>query len=396
MNQFYQKKIAFITPYYYPTGPYGSERDQRLIKTLSKKYQVTIITSDSMEVRYWRDLLFFKRLKYNLNNVIRLRHSPVKSFFLNILDRLVGIPILCYGPQIDERELYSLLNKNNFDFIYLTPFPHRLILQTINVIKRLKIKPVTIVRPNHHYQFKIFKNKLFQDVYYNVHYIHVFTKKEGQLIKKDFKVKENKIIISPALIEKNKVFSKKELDKAQKEFLNKYKLTKSFIITYIGAKNKYKGLFFLIKAINTLYKTNKNVRLIITGTNTLSWSIFKIFNKTPYLLDLDYISNKQKEIVISLSNIICVPSIVESFGLTYLEAWKYKKPVVAVDSPINKQIIKEKKTGLTVKNNNENSLTEAINRLIKNKKLAKKMGLNGYELFKSLNPSPLLKVFKNN
>ena len=401
MNKFYQKKIAFITPYYYPIGPAGSDRDQRLIKTLSKNNQVTIISSDSSGVRYWHDLLFFKKIRYSADNVIRLKHSPNVSFILNLIDKLfslikiTNLSVLAYGPQINERELLNIISEGNFDYVYLTPLPHRLILQTVNVIRKLEYKPKIILRPNFHSYLPIFKNKIFQHVYDQVNFIHVFTEEEGKLLRQTFKIDKNKFVISPALIDRKRILSPGQLKKEQLKFVNKYHLKNKYIITYIGVKNRLKGIFFLLKSLSKLYKSNKEIVLITIGSNTFVWSFYKKIFKIPFLIDLNYVDSKQKEIITSISDVICIPSIAESYGLVYLEAWKFKKPVIGINTIINEKIIAENKAGLTVEYNNITSLIRAINYLIKNKRKSQKFGLNGYKQFNSLDPTPLLKIFND-
>jgi glycosyltransferase involved in cell wall biosynthesis len=48
----------------------------------------------------------------------------------------------------------------------------------------------------------------------------------------------------------------------------------------------------------------------------------------------------------ALCNYYCQPSEVEGFGLTYLEAFKFNKPVIAVDCPATNEIVKHGYTGL--------------------------------------------------
>jgi len=47
-----------------------------------------------------------------------------------------------------------------------------------------------------------------------------------------------------------------------------------------------------------------------------------------------------------LSDIYIQPSMVEGFGLTYLEAFKWNKPVIGVDCPATNEIVKDGHTGI--------------------------------------------------
>jgi len=72
-----------------------------------------------------------------------------------------------------------------------------------------------------------------------------------------------------------------------------------------------------------------------------------------------------------------MPSATESFGLVYLEAWNYKKPIIALDSLQMKELFQE--GGLFAKPNSVNSLSMCLKKLIENEHLRKKLGEKGYE-----------------
>ena len=50
-------------------------------------------------------------------------------------------------------------------------------------------------------------------------------------------------------------------------------------------------------------------------------------------LNLDDVSEDEKQDALSACDVLCVPSEGESFGMVYFEAWAYEKPVVALDLP---------------------------------------------------------------
>lgn len=65
-----------------------------------------------------------------------------------------------------------------------------------------------------------------------------------------------------------------------------------------------------------------------------------------------------------------------------MEALRAGLPVVASDvSGISEEVI-DGETGYLVQNEDINSVTTSLNRLISDKELRKKMGNNGYQLFK--------------
>ena len=91
----YPKKILIVTPYWEPAKLQGAERINREIALfLSKKgFQVKVLTSDSLGVRYFRDLI--KPLKVKDNNykdkkieVFRLPHDIILGFYFYLKYKL--------------------------------------------------------------------------------------------------------------------------------------------------------------------------------------------------------------------------------------------------------------------------------------------------------------------
>lgn len=75
-------------------------------------------------------------------------------------------------------------------------------------------------------------------------------------------------------------------------------------------------------------------------------------------------------------DIFVAPSLHETFGLIYLEAMSYGKPVIGTKVGGIPEVIKEGETGLLVPPGNSQALAEAILYLLKNDLLRKKMGEN--------------------
>jgi glycosyltransferase involved in cell wall biosynthesis len=78
------------------------------------------------------------------------------------------------------------------------------------------------------------------------------------------------------------------------------------------------------------------------------------------------------------ASIFILPSIdIEGFGVVLLEAMACKIPVIATDIVGVAREVKQNNCGIIVKPKDSQALAEAIIKLLKNPKLAKKMGENG-------------------
>src|SRR3989338_8655545 len=372
----FNRRIAIITPFYTPAKLSGSSLLNKQIAELLKEngLQVTVITSNAYWVRYWKDLLFNRTIKpkdieENGIRIIRLKHHHLISSITYLLSHYLNFilpkqvrakfEIMHYGPFLDQKELASQINKNNFDIVYSSTLPLFLNFQLVDIISKLNKKPTFIFRPDFHVALPVFHNYLLQSILKRADLIQVFTKSEKKALMRTFNIKENKVKIIPAAIKiKNTHISTKEV----LDFKKKYKLGGKKIV---------------------LFKGDQSYILLSVGLSSKEWFLEKMFGERSFLIDLGYVSEKNKQIAFQVSNIFCLPSISESFGIVYLEAWLQKKPVIGVKITAIRELIENNKGGVCVEFNNELELKNAINLLTNNKSLARLYGLNGYRALKN-------------
>jgi len=393
----FNRRIAIITPFYTPAKLSGSSLLNKQIAELLKEngFQVTVITSNAYWVRYWKDLLFNRTIKpkdieENGIRIIRLKHHHLISSITYLLSHYLNFilpkqvrakfEIMHYGPFLDQKELASQINKNNFDIVYSSTLPLFLNFQLVDIISKLNKKPTFIFRPDFHVALPVFHNYLLQSILKRADLIQVFTKSEKKALMRTFNIKENKVKIIPAAIKiKNTHISTKEV----LDFKKKYKLGGKKIVLFVGERNYHKGALFLLKTMRNLFKEDQSYILLSIGLSKKEWFLEKMFGERSFLIDLGYVSEKNKQIAFQVSNIFCLPSISESFGIVYLEAWLQKKPVIGVKIPAIRELIENNKGGVCVEFNNELELKNAINLLTNNKSLARLYGLNGYRALKN-------------
>ncbi len=97
------------------------------------------------------------------------------------------------------------------------------------------------------------------------------------------------------------------------------------------------------------------------------------------VLNLDDLTEEEKQDALAACDVLCVPSEGESFGMVYYEAWAYKKPVVALDLPVLRESIGGIKGGMLTDQKPE-SIAAALVNLLKNPELRSCLGSNGFEL----------------
>ncbi|HMQ68751.1 MAG TPA: glycosyltransferase [Ignavibacteria bacterium] len=106
--------------------------------------------------------------------------------------------------------------------------------------------------------------------------------------------------------------------------------TDDFVITISGRLEKQKGHMFFLKSIIEILENNKNIKVLILGEGSLRETI-KSFISENDLTDQVILKgfNKDIEPYIEISDLICVPSLWEGFGLVIIEGMLKRKIVLA-------------------------------------------------------------------
>ncbi len=78
--------------------------------------------------------------------------------------------------------------------------------------------------------------------------------------------------------------------------------------------------------------------------------------------------------------VFCMPTLCEPFGIAYIEAFRFKLPVIATNLGAVPDFVIEGKTGFKVEPYDTKQLSEKIIELIENPELCMELGKNGYDL----------------
>ncbi len=184
--------------------------------------------------------------------------------------------------------------------------------------------------------------------------------------------------------------------------------TNERLIISLGGLSWRKGTLELIEAMEF---TQSNVRLIIAGSgiprpyplslvkklkiymeDLLVKSGLKIFRRCEYNYRVLKALNKLKKNkvvftgpldnirhLIAACDLLASPHTFPHFSRPIFEAWAMKKPVIAFNMPGISENIDNGIDGVLVKNTTGEALGEAINVIINNSMLLKKMGKDGYK-----------------
>lgn len=177
--------------------------------------------------------------------------------------------------------------------------------------------------------------------------------------------KITQVIYNGVNIEKeNYLLNSEQQTKLRKEF----NLEKNdFVITVIGRMDKQKGHLFFLESIKDYLRQNTDIKILIVGDGRLKNKISSFINSNflenqvqilGFIIDIDPI--------IEISNLICVPSLWEGFGLVIIEGMIKNKIVLASNVGGIPEIIEDDKTGILFKSIDSKSLIEKLNYIYRN------------------------------
>lgn len=167
------------------------------------------------------------------------------------------------------------------------------------------------------------------------------------------------------------------------------KLSKDdFLIGTIGSYTKIKGHQLIIESLKTCPKTVKAV-LFGSCPNFVSENYLKKLKETVRNEKLEerifFIDDTiLKDPKFFLTDLDCFVGATwndgrgEGFGLIYVEAMSQSLPVIAIDVGAAAEIVLDGETGILLKDNNPNELSNQIKLLISNRKQLQELGKNSY------------------
>ena len=158
-------------------------------------------------------------------------------------------------------------------------------------------------------------------------------------------------------------------------FKEKYGI-KGPLVLFVGHANYEKGAYSILKAARELKTT-----FAFMGPHTRGFKAKAKGLKNVKLIN-PQLTNKYD--AFAACDCYCMPSRVEAFGITYLEAWACKKPVIAADTPVTREVIGECGLLIPFSENPAKAIKESFKR--------KDLGLKGYKrLMKKYTESKVLK-----
>lgn len=150
------------------------------------------------------------------------------------------------------------------------------------------------------------------------------------------------------------------------------------LVLYIGRKERYKGYIHLLDAAELVWRKHPDTRFVFIGIPGFYSSFFDEFARyaDERIVDIDRASGTEKSAALDACDVFAMPSLHETFGLGYLEAWLHERPVVGGDIPPLREVIADGVDGFCVRQRAE-EVANAIRRLLDDPALRSAMGRAG-------------------
>lgn len=171
-------------------------------------------------------------------------------------------------------------------------------------------------------------------------------------------------------------------------FNREYNSTKNTIqLIYLGRIDDRKGGLRLIKAYSTLsleYIKKSKLTLAGDGEITKARALVKTLGLNEKIKILNWVNDKEKDLLLTGSDIFILPSRNEGLSMSMLEAMSYGLAVIV--SPVGgiPEVIKNEENGLIIDPNSIDEISKGIERLIYDENLRKTLGLKAKETVKNL------------
>jgi glycosyltransferase involved in cell wall biosynthesis len=146
-------------------------------------------------------------------------------------------------------------------------------------------------------------------------------------------------------------------------------------VLFVGRKERYKGYHALRDAAKIVWRSRPEARFVAIGQNAWTARFERRFNDDRWI-DRGIVSEAEKAEAYARATIFAMPSIHETFGHTYLEAWYAWRPVIAGDIPALREVVRDGIDGLVVAQEPD-AIARAILTLLGDTTRARRMGESG-------------------
>jgi glycosyltransferase involved in cell wall biosynthesis len=163
---------------------------------------------------------------------------------------------------------------------------------------------------------------------------------------------------------------------------DRYGLQGRPVVGFIGRLHVTKGVAYLLAAMDTLWKSDDDVRVLLAGradadTNQLLAGLSA--DARARVVVVGEFPEQEKASLFEAIDVLVVPSRAESFGIVYLEAWACRRPVIGASGGAVACVIQDGVDGLLVDPTDPSKLAGAIQSLLSDPARRRRMADAGHQ-----------------
>ena len=144
---------------------------------------------------------------------------------------------------------------------------------------------------------------------------------------------------------------------------------------FLGQHFRYKGFRALLDAAPAVWREVPDTVFVFAGPSVgRSDEVFR--GADPRVRRIGVVDLQTKSDLLAACDVLCVPSVQESFGGVFTEAWTFGRPVVGGDIAPVREVIDDGKDGFVV-DQHPPKIAERLVHLLENPKEADRMGAAG-------------------
>ncbi|MGI8588650.1 MAG: glycosyltransferase family 4 protein [Chloroflexia bacterium] len=151
---------------------------------------------------------------------------------------------------------------------------------------------------------------------------------------------------------------------------------------FVGALARDKGALTLLDAAHRLWDAGQDLRLVLIGATSLA-DFEREYARLPEedrarVLLLGFVSDEEKRDAFAACTLFAMPSRTDTFGIVYLEAWLYGKPVIGARAGGVPEVISDGQDGYLIPFGDASALASRISALVGDPALAARLGRAGH------------------